>query len=73
MKKLNIAIITISDSRTVKTDKSGKKLKDLIQKSGHKVKGKLIVPDNIYQIRSVASKFIADKNIDVIIKIKSSK
>jgi|TARA_B100001750_G_C15484794_1_gene587663 molybdenum cofactor biosynthesis protein B len=67
MKKLNIAIITISDSRTVKTDKSGKKLKDLIQKSGHKVKGKLIVPDDIYQIRSVASKFIADKNIDVII------
>ncbi len=35
MKKLNIVIITISDSRTIKTDKSGIKLTNLIKKAGH--------------------------------------
>ena len=67
MKKLNISIITVSDSRTAKTDKSGKILKDLVQKSGHKFTEKLIVPDSIYEIRYSVSKFIINKNIDVII------
>ena len=42
MKKLNIVIITISDSRTIKTDKSGIKLTSLIKKAGHNVKKKII-------------------------------
>tara|TARA_B100001013_G_scaffold95192_1_gene53185 strand:+ start:199 stop:699 length:501 start_codon:yes stop_codon:yes gene_type:complete len=67
MKKLNITVITISDSRTAKTDKSGDILINLIKKSGHAVKKKVIVPDNIYEIRSSVSNFILDKNIDVII------
>ena len=67
MKKLNIVIITISDSRTIKTDKSGIKLTSLIKKAGHNVKKKIIVPDDIYEIRAAASNFILDKNIDVIV------
>ena len=58
MKKLNITVITISDSRTAKTDKSGDILINLIKKSGHAVKKKVIVPDNIYEIRSSVSNFI---------------
>lgn len=67
MKKLNIVIITISDSRTIKTDKSGIKLTSLIKKAGHNVKKKIIVPDDIYEIRAATSNFILDKNIDVIV------
>ena len=67
MKKLNIAIIIVSNTRTARTDKSGKLLKKLILNDGHKVFDKVIVPDDVYQIRSATSSFIIDKNIDVII------
>ncbi len=67
LKKLNISIITVSDSRTVKTDKSGKTLINLIKKAGHNLKKKIIIPDDIYDIRASVSDFILDKNIDVII------
>tara|TARA_Y100000768_G_scaffold20801_1_gene14219 strand:- start:2759 stop:3259 length:501 start_codon:yes stop_codon:yes gene_type:complete len=67
MKKLNIALVIISDSRTLGTDKSGKLLKKLIERDGHKIIDRTIVPDNIYKIRSTVSQLIVDKKIDVII------
>ena len=67
MKTLNIIIIIVSDTRTTATDKSGKKLKKLITITGHNVVKKIIVPDDMYQIRHTVSMYIADKNIDVII------
>jgi len=67
MKKLNIALVIISDSRTLGTDKSGKLLKKLIEQDGHKIIDRTIVPDNIYKIRSTVSQLIVDKKIDVII------
>ena len=67
MKKLNIAIIIVSNTRTARTDKSGKLLKKLIIYDGHKVFDKIIVPDDVYQIRAITSSFIINKKIDVII------
>ena len=67
MKTLNIIIIIVSDTRTTATDKSGKTLKKLISKAGHNVVKKVIVPDDIYQIRHVVSMYIAEKKIDAII------
>ena len=67
MKKLNIAIVIVSDTRTDDTDKSGKKLKQLIQTDGHNVKNKTIVKDNIYEIRKTLSDFILDREIDVVV------
>ena len=67
MKKLNISLVIISDSRTLGTDKSGKLLKKLIERDGHKIIDRTIVPDNIYKIRSTVSQLIVDKKIDVII------
>jgi len=67
MKKLNISIIIVSDTRTAGTDKSGKLLKKLIEKSGHRVIEKTIVPDDIYAIRSSVSNYIINKEIDVVI------
>jgi molybdenum cofactor biosynthesis protein B len=67
MKKLNISIIIVSDTRTAGTDKSGKLLKKLIEKSGHRVIEKIIVPDDIYAIRSSVSNYIINKEIDVVI------
>ena len=67
MKKLNIAIVIISDSRTLRTDKSGKLLKKLIEQNGHKIFDRVIIPDNVYKIRSVVSEFIVNERVDVII------
>ena len=67
MKKLNIAIIIVSDTRTDETDKSGNKLRDLITNDGHIVIDKIIVKDNIYQIRHLTSQYIIDKSVDAII------
>ncbi len=64
---VNIAVLTVSDSRTEDTDQSGKLLSDRLQGSGHHLAAKTIVPDNIYTIRAVISAWIADKSIQAII------
>ncbi|NOR79397.1 MAG: molybdenum cofactor biosynthesis protein B [Methyloprofundus sp.] len=64
---LNIAILTISDTRTEADDVSGKALVDRLEKSGHSTFAKAIVMDDIYQIRAIISKWIADEKVNAII------
>ncbi len=66
-KPLNIAILTVSDSRDEATDKSGNILVDRLKKSGHFLADKQIVPDDIYQLRATVSAWIADPNIHAVI------
>ncbi len=66
-KPLNIAILTVSDSRTEANDKSGKLLVERLQKAGHQLADKQIVADNIYQLRATVSNWIADPDIHVVI------
>lgn len=62
-----IAVLTVSDSRTEATDKSGQLLVERLQTAGHTLAEKMIVPDNIYQIRAVVSRWIADAEVQAII------
>lgn len=64
---LNIAVMTVSDTRTEETDKSGQLLIDRLTQAGHHLAEKVIVPDNIYQIRAIASQWIANNRIQVVI------
>ncbi|MDJ0576959.1 MAG: molybdenum cofactor biosynthesis protein B [Xenococcaceae cyanobacterium MO_234.B1] len=64
---LQIALMTVSDTRTEADDKSGKILVNNLQTTGHILVEKVIVPDNIYQIRAVISRWIADESIQVIL------
>jgi molybdenum cofactor biosynthesis protein B len=64
---LQIAVLTISDTRTEADDKSGRLLVEKLQTAGHSLAEKRIVPDNIYQIRSVISHWIANEQVQVII------
>jgi len=64
---LNIAILTASDSRTEETDTSGQLLVKKLGEAGHKLADKCIEPDDVYRIRAVVSKWIADPDIQVII------
>jgi len=64
---LNIAILTISDTRTEENDTSGKTLVDRLTAVGHHKADKVIVPDDIYQIRAIVSAWIANQDIHAII------
>lgn len=64
---LNIAVLTVSDTRTLDTDTSGQALVDRLKEAGHKLGAREIVIDDIYQMRAVASRWIADPAIHVII------
>ena len=64
---LNIAVLTISDTRTEADDKSGKVLAEQLTEAGHILAQKTIVPDNIYRIRAAVSQWIAAEDIDVVI------
>jgi len=65
--KLNIAVLTISDSRTKETDKSGKLLCELVEEDNHNLAQYNIVKDNIYSIRNIVSEWIDLTDINVII------
>ncbi|MEX0617517.1 MAG: molybdenum cofactor biosynthesis protein B, partial [Pseudohongiellaceae bacterium] len=64
---LNIAVITVSDTRTEETDKSGKVLIDALTAAGHTLAARTIVRDDVYQLRAVVSACIADPGIEVIL------
>ena len=64
---INIAVVTISDTRELKNDKSGDTLVDRITKFGHKVTVREIVKDDFNKIYDLFSRLIKDENIDVII------
>lgn len=64
---LNIAVLTVSDTRTEADDKSGKILAERLANAGHRLADKKIVPDNIYDIRAVVSSWIADPAIHAVV------
>jgi molybdenum cofactor biosynthesis protein B len=64
---LNIAVLTISDTRTEADDKSGQTLVARLEAAGHKTAEKCIVPDNIYDIRAVFSRWIADPEVNAVL------
>ena len=64
---LNIAILTLSDSRTFETDTSGQLLEDSLIEAGHNLAARDLCQDEIYISRAIVSGWIADAGIDVII------
>jgi molybdenum cofactor biosynthesis protein B len=64
---LKIAVLTVSDTRRPEDDKSGGTLAERIEKTGHAVAARAIVPDDVEKIRIQVQAWIADPAIDVII------
>jgi molybdenum cofactor biosynthesis protein B len=64
---LNIAVLTVSDSRTEEDDTSGRLLAERAEAAGHRVVAKQIVPDDVYRMRAVFSAWIADPEIQVVL------
>lgn len=64
---VGIAVLTVSDSRTLADDKSGQTLADRVTEAGHKLLDRRIVPDDREQIRARVLAWSKDPAIDVVI------
>lgn len=64
---LNIAVLTVSDTRTFADDKSGDLLEKSLLSAGHQLADRKICKDNKYLIRAIVSQWIADDSIQVIL------
>ncbi len=66
-KPLNIAVLTVSDTRGEADDKSGALLVRMLTESGHQLAEKAIVRDDKYEIREVLSRWIVNADIPVVL------
>ena len=64
---IHIAVLTVSDSRTLAEVTSGQYLADQVTAAGHHLADRQLITDDIYQIRAVISGWIADPNVQAII------
>jgi molybdenum cofactor biosynthesis protein B len=64
---LTIAVLTVSDTRSLEEDKSGATLAERLTKAGHRLGDRAIVTDDIDEIRAKVKGWVADPAIDVII------
>ena len=67
MSPLAIAVLTISDSRTLDNDTSGDLLVERLTGDGHLLTHRQLIPDNVYQIRATVSNWIADSTTNVVL------
>lgn len=64
---VNIAILTVSDTRTLDTDTSGQYLQEAVEADGHNVVARELVADDIYRQRAVVSGWIADPEVEAVV------
>ena len=64
---LRIAVLTVSDTRTLETDKSGAFIVEAVQGAGHVVALRKIVPDDLGLLQSTFAALIADEAVDVVL------
>ena len=64
---LAIALLTVSDTRTLEDDHSGEALQLRLQAAGHRLAERVLVPDNRYRIRAELSRWIAVEGVQVVI------
>jgi molybdenum cofactor biosynthesis protein B len=67
MTALACAVLTVSDTRTAANDTSGDLLVELLQADGHQLSERAIVRDDVYAIRAIVSRWIAEDGIQVIL------
>lgn len=64
---LNIAVLTVSDTRSLEEDSSGQLLQDRLTEAGHRLVERVIIPDDIYRLRAEVSRWIADSQVQVVL------
>ena len=64
---LSIAVLAVSDTRTLETDTAGALLKSLMEADGHRCAARSVVPDDIQAIRAQVMQWVVDPQIDAVI------
>ncbi|MBE7373559.1 molybdenum cofactor biosynthesis protein B [Pseudomonas lopnurensis] len=64
---LNIAVLTVSDTRTHETDTSGQLLADRLTAAGHRLAARVLLKDDLYRIRAQVAAWIADDEVQVVL------
>src|SRR5262245_42443990 len=64
---INVAVLTVSDTRTIENDTSGKYIADALAGAGHRIAAHVIVKDVEAEIRAQLTAWIADPGVDVVI------
>ena len=64
---LRIAVLTVSDTRTEETDRSGALLVERLTAAGHELAGKAIVTDTVEAIQAQVKTWVSDPEVDVIL------
>ncbi len=64
---LNIAVLTVSDTRTMETDTSGALLVERLTGAGHRLAARAIVVDDVEAIREQMRAWIADPAVDIVV------
>ena len=64
---LNIAVLTVSDTRTFENDTSGQYLVDALEEAGHKLADRALLKDDVYQLRAQVSAWIAHEQVEVVL------
>ncbi|MFA7894417.1 molybdenum cofactor biosynthesis protein B [Pseudomonas putida] len=64
---LNIAVLTVSDTRTVESDTSGALLANRSVDMGHRLIARVLLKDNLYKIRAQVATWIADEQVQVVL------
>lgn len=66
-KPLNIAILTLSDTRTAENDTSGDALQEMLLEAGHRLAARELCKDNVYVMRAVVARWIADPDVHAVL------
>ncbi|MEK7223458.1 MAG: molybdenum cofactor biosynthesis protein B [Pseudomonadota bacterium] len=64
---LNIAVLTVSDTRTRENDSSGDLIQERLETAGHKLAARVILKDDVEKLRAQLRAWMADKNVDAVI------
>lgn len=64
---LNIAVLTVSDTRTFETDTSGQLFVDSLTEAGHRLAARVLLKDDMYRIRAQVASWIAEDDIQVVL------
>lgn len=64
---VGIAVLTVSDSRGLEQDSSGRVLIERLTAAGHRLAGRAILPDDVYRIRAQVSAWVADPAVQVVL------
>ena len=62
-----IAVLTVSDTRTLEEDSSGQYLVDALTETGHELVDRNLIIDDVYIMRSVVSQWIASKEVQIVL------